>query len=183
MSQFNVWLGMSPEFRAAITPDEEGETAPGSFGVLSTLAPETKDLLLTTHDVPAQERLFVANGTYRLYSHYGEAAGEAIVKADVDLLIATYPSDLTVLGSWDNATGMELGATYDEFGVQTAPGWYPVPATVLNYMPDILTDPGTPEGPGGIPPAVPPIFAPPIVPTDVNLLFGQVPRDFTSFYP
>jgi hypothetical protein len=175
MSQFNVWLGMSPEFRAAITPDEEGETDPGSFGVLSTLAPETKDLLLTTHDVPAQERLFAANGTYRLYSHYGQSAGEGIVKADVDLLIATYPSDLTVLGSWDNATGMELGATYDEFGVQTAPGWYPVPATVLNYMPDIMLTPGDE--------VTPPTYAPPIVPTDVNLLFGQVPRDFTSFYP
>lgn len=195
MNSFNIWLGMSPEFRAAVTPPEEGgEADVGTFTALNTLAPETKDMLLGTYDVPAQEALFAANGIYRLYSHYGQPAGATLVKADVDMLIATYPSDLAVLGAWE-ANGREAGATYSEeiiadpeadppiVGVpseQTAPGWYPVPATVLNYMPDIVTDPGDPDA---LPTPIPPTYAPATEPTDVNTLFGQALRDFSSFYP
>ena len=181
MNSFNIWLGMSPEFRAAVTPPEEGgEAAVGTFTALNTLEPETKAMLLGTHDVPAQEALFMANGIYRLYSHYGQPAGATLVKADVDMLIATYPSDLAVLGAWE-ANGREAGATYDEeTGAQTAPGWYPVPATVLNYMPDIVTDPGDPDA---LPTPIPPTYAPATEPTDVNILLGQAPRDFTSFTP
>jgi hypothetical protein len=188
MSQFNLWLGMSQAFQQELVPLINEGTPAVEFPDLNDLNEATLELFRNSHDAENVAKLFKmwpgnAGQDFRVWSFYfAKPLQGPLIRADIDEMAADYPGDFLPMGAWRTDNGHEVGATYDEFGVQTATGWWPVPAQVVNFMPDIMTDPGTPEGPGGIPPAVPPIYAPPIEPTDVNLLFGQVPRDFTSFY-
>jgi hypothetical protein len=188
MNSFNLWLGMSQAFQADLVPLIQDGTPATAFPGLNQLDEATLALLRNTHDAEGVARLFKLwpgpeGQNFRVWSFYFNKPEQGdIIHDDIDLMAATYPSDFLPMGAWRTSDGGEVGTQYDE-GATTGTPWWPVPAQVVNFMPDIMTDPGTPEGPGGIPPAVPPIYAPPIAPTDVNILMGQAPRDFTSFYP
>lgn len=74
----------------------------------------------------------------------------------VDDLQATYPgAQVKVLGAWN----------FD--GSQFDSGRWPVDADILDFMPDVWNG------------DEPPTYSPATVLTDVNLLMGQTPRDFS----
>ena len=160
--------------------DENGdpipEPVPTLFPTIATISQATVDVFNNIYDEGALDRLFrswdAAGRTYKNYSVYSDKPAEAPqVRADLDALIAADPNDFSVSGAWRYSDGAEVGA--GGAGV-----WYPVPPQITNFMPLIMTDPGDSEAD----PPVPPTYAEPTEPTDTNLLFGQAPRDFSSFY-
>lgn len=187
---FNFWATMSEVYKAELWPyvkwhggeqfDENGdpipEPVPTAFPTIATISQSTVDLFNEIHDAAAVERLFkpwnAAGRTYKLWSAYtNKPENTAQIRADLDALIAADPNDFSISGAWSCMDGGEVGA--DGAGV-----WYPIPPQILNFMPDIMTDPGDPEAD----PPVPPTYIEADAPTDVNLLAGQAKRDFTSFY-
>jgi hypothetical protein len=179
MNSFNLWLGMSQAFQADLVPLIQDGTPATEFPGLNQLDEATLALLRNTHDAEGVARLFKlwpgpGSKNYRVWSFYFAKPEQGdIIRADIDQMNTTYPADFLPMGAWRCDNGREVGATYSEEGVQTATGWWPVPAQVVNFMPDIIHDSEDEN---------PPTYTPATVPTDVNLLFGQVPRDFTSFY-
>jgi hypothetical protein len=185
MSQFNLWLGMSQAFQSELVPLITEGTPAVIYPGLNSMAEVTLELFRTTHDAENVARLFKlwpgnAGQDFRVWSFYFTKPLEGPqIRSDIDAMASTYPSDFLPMGAWRTDNGHEVGATYTtpdpeilprEKPVQTATGWWPVPAQVVNFMPDIS------DG------AEPPTYTPATEPTDVNLLFGQAPRDFTSFY-
>jgi hypothetical protein len=179
MSNFNLWLGMSQAFQAELVPLINEGTPATEFPGLNQLDEVTLELFRTTHDADNVSRLFKlwpgpGAKNFRVWSFYFDKPEDGPqVRSDIDSMASTYPGDFLPMGAWRTDNGYEVGATYSEEGVQTATGWWPVPAQVVNFMPDIIHDSEDEN---------PPTYTPATEPTDVNLLFGQVPRDFTSFY-
>jgi hypothetical protein len=159
MSQFNLWLGMSQAFQQELVPLINVGTPAVLFPGLNNMDEVTLALFRTTHDAENVARLFKlwpgpGAKNFRVWSFYFAKPLEGPqIRADIDAMAATYPTDFLPMGAWRTDTGAEVGD----------PVWWPVPAQVVNFMPDIDGTPAT-------------------EPTDVNLLFGQVPRDFSSFY-
>jgi hypothetical protein len=159
MSQFNLWLGMSQAFQAELVPLINEGTPATAFPGLNQLDEVTLELFRNSHDAENVARLFKlwpgpGAKNYRVWSFYfAKPLQGPLIRADIDEMAADYPGDFLPMGAWRTDTGAEVGN----------PVWWPVPAQVVNFMPDIDGLPAT-------------------EPTDVNLLFGQVPRDFTSFY-
>jgi hypothetical protein len=188
MSQFNLWLGMSQAFQQELVPLINEGTPAVVFPGLNNMDEVTLELFRTTHDAENVARLFKlwpgpGAKNFRVWSFYFAKPLEGPqIRADIDAMAATYPTDFLPMGAWRTSDGHEVGATYDTFDVQTATGWWPVPAQVVNFIPDVMTDPGTPGVEPEDPPVTPPTYSPATEPTDVNLLFGQAPRDFSSFY-
>ena len=187
---YNLQCSMSQEFKQELWSyvkwhggqqfDENGdpipEPVPTLFPDIALIDQATVDFFNNIHDEAAVERLFkswdAAGRTYRVYSCYAEKPAQTQqIRADLDMLNASYPQDFSVVGAWSCMDGGEVGA--DGAGV-----WYPIPPQYINFMPDIMTDPGDPEAD----PPVPPTYAPATDPTDVNLLAGQAPRSFNSYY-
>jgi hypothetical protein len=161
MDGFNLWIGMSADFQRELNQfvngvgDPPESVPPTLFPAISNLDEVTQDFFRTTHDAGLVSKLFTewvaGNGTrYRVWSFYFDKPVDGPqIHSDIDAMASVYPSDCLPMGAWRNDTGTEVGT----------PFWYPVPQSVMNFMP-----PGATE------------------PTDVNLLFGQAPRDFGSFY-
>jgi hypothetical protein len=183
---YNFWCTMSEAYKAELWPyvkwhggqqfDENGdpipEPVPTAFPTIATISQGTVDLFNEIHDADAVERLFkswdAAGRTYKNWSCYAnKPTGVPQIRADLDALIAADPNDFSISGAWSCADGQEVGQ----------PVWYPIPPQIVNFMPDIMTDPGDPEAD----PVVPPTYVPATQPTDVNLLAGQAPRSFGSF--
>jgi hypothetical protein len=76
-----------------------------------------------------------------------------IVKDELDQLAADYPSRFVIAGAW-RWNGTQI------------PGYPPHPQ-LLKFMPDVWNG------------DLPPTYSAPTVLTDVNLLMGQAPRDFS----
>jgi hypothetical protein len=170
MSQFNLWLGMSQAFQAEMVPLINEGIPAVVFPGLNQLDEVTLALFRNTHDAENVARLFKlwpgpGSKNYRVWSFYFDKPLEGPqIKLDIDSMASTYPSDFLPMGAWRTDTGAEVGD----------PVWWPVPAQVVNFMPDVMTGPGDE--------VTPPTYTPATEPADVNLLFGQVPRDFASFY-
>lgn len=156
------------------TIDENGdpipEPIPTSFPTISSMDQVTVEFFTNIHDAGAVERLFkswdAAGRTYKMWSFYADKPENTPqIHADIDMLAAADPQDFSGVGAWSCSTGAEVGGTGTE--------WYPVPPQYINFMPDIIIDNTDPENP---------IYGPATDPTDVNLLFGQEPRNFSSFY-
>jgi len=185
-----MWCSISEVYRAELWPyvkwhggkqtEEDGtpipEPVPTAFPTIADIDQVTVEFFNNIHDADAVERLFkswnAAGRTYKVWSLYAnKPENTPQIRSDLDMLNAADPQDFSVSGAWKCSDGGEVGA--DAAGV-----WYPIPPQIINFMPDIMTDPGDPEAD----PPVPPTYVPATEPTDVNLLFGQAPRDFSSFY-
>ena len=163
---------MSQEFKSELwgyvrRPHEP----PVLFPDIALISQATVDFFNAIYDDGAYERLFkpwdAAGRTYRLWSFYANKPdGTQQIRADLDMLIASYPQDFGVLGAWNWTTGQEVGAAQGE-------PWYPIPHQTLNFMPDVIVDPEVD----------PPEMAPATELTDVVLVLGQHARDFTSYVP
>jgi hypothetical protein len=166
MSNFNLWLGMSQAFQAELVPLINEGTPAVEFPGLNQLDEVTLELFRTTNDAENVARLFKlwpgnAGQDFRVWSFYFDRLEDGPqIRADIDAMAAAYPGDFLPMGAWRTDTGAEVGN----------PVWWPVPAQVVNFMPAVWNG------------DEPPTFTPATEPTDVNLLFGQVPRDFSSFY-
>jgi hypothetical protein len=178
MSQFNLWLGMSQAFQQELVPLITEGIPAVEFPDLNDLNEATLELFRNSHDAENVAKLFKmwpgnAGQDFRVWSFYFDKPLDGpIIHIDIDLMASTYPGDFLPMGAWRTSDGGEVGATYteDEPPVQTATGWWPVPNAVVNFMPDVWNG------------DEPPTYSPATVPTDVNVLMGQAPRDFTSFY-
>ena len=176
MNSYNLWLGMSQAFQADLVPLIQDGTPATEFPGLNQLNEATLALFRNTHDAESMERLFKlwpgpGNANYRVWSFYFDKPLEGpVIRSDIDAMAATYPTDFLPMGAWRTSDGGEVGADYDEDGAQTDTGWWPVPAQVVNFMPDVWNG------------DEPPTYSTAEEPTDVNLLLGQAPRDFSSFY-
>jgi len=148
---------------------------PVNFPALANMSAATKEFFGNVHDQNAIDRLFKqheAQGrVYSMFSAYADKPDDhAQVRSDLDAIVAAYPLDFLMMGGWNYDTGAELGGVGTEF--------WPIPLQYLNFMADVMTDPGDPEAE----PPVPPTYAPATDPADTVLLFGQAPRVFDSFY-
>ena len=167
MIGYNVWTSMSQVFKNELWPYVRQGTPAVTFPDINNIDPVTVEFFNTIYDEDSVEKLFkdwpAAGRIYKLWSFYSDKpANTPQVRADLDMLIASYPQDFGVLGAWESDTGDEVGT----------PEWYPIPQQTINFMPDIITDNTDPENP---------IYGPATELTDVNLLFGQAPRSFGSF--
>jgi hypothetical protein len=155
MNSFNIWLGMSQAFQADLVPLIQEGTPATVFPGLNQLDEATLALLRNTHDADSVSRLFrlwpgPGNQNFRVWSFYFNKPLEGpIIHADLDAMAAAYPGDFLPMGAWRTNDGGEVGD----------PVWFPVPQSVLNFMPVGATDP-----------------------TDINILLGQAPRVWDSFY-
>jgi hypothetical protein len=166
MSQFNLWLGMSAAFQAELVPLINEGTPATEFPGLNQMDEVTLELFRTTYDAENVARLFKlwpgpGAKNYRVWSFYFDKPLEGPqIRSDIDSMAATYPTDFLPMGAWHTDTGAEVGD----------PVWWPVPAQVVNFMPDVWNG------------DEPPTYSPATAPTDVNVLMGQHARDFASFY-
>jgi hypothetical protein len=165
MNSFNLWLGMSQAFQADLVPLVNDGIPATAFPVLNQLDDVTLELFRTIYDADGLEQLFKmwpGNGKdFRVWSFYFSKPLEGPqIHSDIDATAATYPQDFLPMGAWRTSDGGEVGT----------PEWFPVPPQIVNFMPDVWNG------------DEPPTYSPATVPTDVNLLFGQAPRDFGSFY-
>lgn len=173
MPSHNMWLSMSQAFKNELWPYVNNGVEPVQFPEIANISQQTVDFFKNIHDEGALERLFkewnAAGRTYKMWSFYANKPEDVgPIKTDLDMLSAAYDQDISVMGAWNYGSGSEVGN----------PTWYPIPSQTINFMPDVMTDPGDPEAD----PPVPPTYEPATEPTDTNLLYGQAPRDFSSFY-
>lgn len=180
MPTHNFWAAMSGEFQNElwqwIKPRDDGSEPPlpVQFPLIADISDATIELFNNIHDSDYLDNAFkkwnAAGRVYRVWSCYINKGGSLTqVRQDVDILLAAYPNDFDITGAWRYDTGAEVGT------IGGGVALYPIAPQVVNFMPDVTTDPGDP-------PDVPPTFGPATVPTDVNLLAGQAPRDFNSYY-
>lgn len=181
--RFNIWLGLSAELQAELVAlikyGEPAEEFPG----LNQMSDATKAFFKNVYDAEGLELLFQQfvgpQRTYRLWSIYANKPEDAPqVRSDLDAIQGAYPQDFLKMGAWEYQTGREVSAEYNDQGEQITVGWMPIPAQIMRFMPPVMSDPGD----LGTDPVTPPTFVPATDPTDVNLLFGQSPRDFSSYY-
>ena len=180
---YNAWMSMSDHFKGELWPyvRDEPPTMAIDFPEINNIAEETRQFFRNIHDEDAIERGFkpwnAAGRTYRVWSFYANRPEDtAIIRADWDMLAATYPQDYAILGLWQYGQqdppiqGYEVGT-----GGGANPGseWYPIPPQTLNFMADVIVDNTDPENP---------VYGPATDLTDTNLLFGQGKRDFSSYY-
>ena len=90
--------------------------------------------------------------TWQLYSMLYDVVDRVQFEQEVELFKSENPGTTDVLGSW-NWDGTQV----NDDGTPI----YPIPSRLIDYMPDVDGSPAT-------------------VLTDVNLYFGQSPRDFTA---
>lgn len=167
---YNMQISMSQEYKNELWPYVRNDTPAVTFPTINTMDDVTKAFFMNIHDEDAVERLFkewpAAGRVYKLWSFYAEKPEDTQqIHSDIDMLNLADPQDFSGMGAWSCSTGAEVGGVGNE--------WYPVPPQYINFMPDIIIDNTDPENP---------IYGPATDPTDVNLLFGQEPRNFGSFY-
>ena len=121
------------------------------FPALNTLSAETAGAL--TFDGELVRGLFktfaVGSIDFQVSSFYTELAAEVL--ADFQMLEDTYPENFAIMGIWDEESGAQLR---------------PVSPLFINFMPDVYDYDED-------------VYNEATVLTDVNLLAGQAPRDFS----
>jgi hypothetical protein len=133
-------------------------------------------------DTAVVERLFepVENGgnTYKLFSYNTDNKD---FRNDIDYLEATWGNDVQCQGSWWFDNGLQGGMRYDDddqsptFGQPIGNPIYPIPNNLFLFMPDIVEYDENGDEISRTPPTSNADLR------DINLLVGQVPRDFVQY--
>lgn len=170
MARFNAWISMSQAFKNELWPFVRIGTPAVTFTDINNISDATVEFFNNVYAEDAVERLYkqwdAAGREYKLWSFYAEKPDDVpTIRADWDMLIASYPQDFGVLGVWNYDTGQEVGEAQGDI-------WYPLPPQTINFMPDIITDATDPENP---------VYGPATELTDVIKVFGQTPRSFGSY--
>ena len=97
--------------------------------------------------------------SWQLYSLLYEVDTGPEFEQAIERFKSENPGQTDVLGAWFFDDGMQYGIDPDD--PESRP-LYPIPARLIDYMPDVEGAPATQV-------------------TDVNLYYGQAPRDFTVF--
>ena len=171
MARFNMWCSMSQDFKGELWPYIKNGTPAVTFPDINNIDNVTAEFFNTIYDEGAVERLYkqwdAAGRQYKLWSMYAEKPeGLQQIRADLDMLIASYPQDFAVLGAWNYETGQEVGEAQGDI-------WYPLPNQTLNFMPDIIISDNGEDNP--------PTMGPATELTDVLMMFGQANRSFSSY--
>ena len=96
--------------------------------------------------------------SWQLYSLLYDVDTVPEFEQAVELFSSENPGDTGVMGAWYFDDGTQVS----DDGVPI----YPIPESLLSYMPDVWNEDD------------PPTFSPATEVTDVNLYFGQAPRQF-----
>lgn len=161
----NIWLGISDAAQdvvlEALRWDEESQ---GQY--TGPLTRRQRRLFEYMQDETTRRRLFkkptLAGTVYNLWSFDFDDEKDTLqlVKDELDGLIAQYPNQIAILGAW-RMDGRQIGANYDQDGNRTSEAMYPIPNFLWRFMPDEVGATSNADL------------------TDVNILYGQSPRDFS----
>lgn len=159
----NVWLGISDAaqniVRTALQWDEETQ---GPYD--GPLTRRQRRLFEYMQDETTRRRLFkkatLAGTTYNLWSIDFDDTKDTLqlIRDEIDGLIAQYPNQIAVLGAWHFEDGAQVGTRNGGDPV------YPIPNFLWRFLPDPLPDGATATSNADL--------------QDINLLFGQAPRQF-----
>jgi len=162
----NVWIALSDAAQSiVITALRWDEESQGAY--TGPLTRRQVRLFEYMQDDAARRRVFssatLAGTTYNLWSIDFDDSKETLqaIRDELDGLIAQYPNQIAVVGAW-LMDGSQAGPEGNPV--------YPIPNWLWRFMP-----PWRDEN-GDLTPAQPSSNADL---TDVNLLFGQDPRDFS----
>lgn len=175
VQSFNFWIGLSTAFKNELWLYVRDGVVPTTFTQLENLSDDTKEFFRAIYDENALDRLFLKWTSpqakeFNMLSFYAnKPENVAQVESDLNAMQSTYSDDFSILGAWRCDDGMQIGGN-------DTPS-FPTPSFAINFMPDVMIDPGDPEAD----PVVPPTYERPTQLTDVNLLFGQAKRDFVTF--
>lgn len=151
---YNIWLVVRDDAKQLINVCLS--TAPGEYS--GPVDDEARALFQTMADYSTVQKLFkspdFSGNDYHLFSLYVENGDAVKVRDVIDTLTAKYPDHIIMGGAWLGETGEQV------------PG-YPPHAELLKLMPN-LPNPATNE-----------FDITATVVTDVNLMAGQAPRDFS----
>ena len=142
---FNLWVASVDE----------------TAGPMRARLEDPDDVLAQTVDQTVASDQFKKYNGMTVFSYYGESNKAPAVREVLDGLLADPENagKIIALGMWKVQDGSEWGV---------GGPWYPQPAELLNFMPDIIT----------IMPGAEPVLTPRTRPVDVNRVFGQAPRWF-----
>jgi len=165
MSKVNVLASASLEYVGEVQglffpgADEQGNALPPIpavlFPALNTLgAAQAGAILGGTHDTETVKGLFktvTSEGKdFVIWSIYTDS----VFLPDLDTFSALYPTDFQIMGAWDYSTGDQVDG-------------YAVSPALIDFMPDVWDNEEE-------------VLLPATELTNVNLLAGQAPRDFTQ---
>jgi hypothetical protein len=151
----NVWIVLRDDAQALIIERLQWDTqASGEY--TGPVPDRAHRIFQWMADHGSVQRLFktvtIGGRQYKLWSVNVPAS--KTVKDEIDWLIATYPNQVIVAGAWNLDTGAQIGG-------------YGIHPQLIKFMPDVWNG------------DIPPTFSTATVLTDVNLLLGQAPRDFS----
>ena len=175
-NEYNAWLGLSQAFQTEMVDViRDGGTAV-TFPLINDLDDDTKAFLAGVYDSEATERLFRTWGgaSYRCWNCYAiKPDNFGTVRADLDNLAASYPTDFSVVGAWHYRDGRPVGTSWsnDDPPILTGDAWYKQPPETLNFMPNVVVDDTDPENP---------VMGRPTDLSNVLLVFGQSARIFVK---
>ena len=171
---FNFWQTMSTDFAVEMNKLVKGEyndkygPYPESFPLLMDVSVYTTNLYRYIVGEDAVDTGFkrwqAAGRTYKMWSlNANKPEGYQQIRDDFDMLNLAYNKDFDIVGAWRFDDGRPVGMQWvdpeDHSQGLTGTPWYPTPAQVINFMPDVDGQPATEL-------------------TDVHLLYGQAPRVF-----
>ena len=155
---YNAWISVSQAMKQELqqwamdaypadAPPQVGPppdyiVTPGTaqFPQIFYLTPPTKRFFRGIIESNSYERYFktwsAAGRTYSLWSIYSSRPDDLqMVKADLDMLAATYDKDFAVVGAWRYHDGNPVGGVDDP--------WYTQPPELIHFMPDVDGQPAT----------------------------------------
>ncbi len=153
----NIWLAISDAAQDVVIESLEW---PEDTPYTGPLRPRSRRLFEYMDDQATRRRLFTKptlQGTvYNLWSIEFDDDKEdlQLVRDELDFLIGQYPDQIAIMGAW-RWNGNQIGV----------PPIYPIPNYLWRFLPDPLPDGTSPSSNADL--------------VDVNLLFGQSPRDFS----
>lgn len=154
----NVWIAVRDDAQAAIaTRLAWDEDAQGEYA--GPVTDRTARLFRKMFDRATVQNLFkaaaIAGRDYSLWSVYFDESANVLQKIqdELDAVASAYPNHIVIAGAWD----MDGGQV----------GGYTPHARLIDFMPDERDADGE-------------IIGPAQQVTDVNLLQGQQPRDFSN---
>ena len=161
----NIWLALSDQAQDIVIESLRwDEEAQGPY--TGPLRNRSRRLFEYMQDNTTRRRLFKPwtnpQGTFHLWSIDFDDEKEALqlVRDEIDFLMTEYPNQISVLGAW-RLDGRQAGANYDQDGNRTSEATYPIPNFLWRFMPDSVGATSNADL------------------QDINLLYGQTPRDFS----
>lgn len=171
---YNFWVGLSEDFQTELDAFLQDGTAPPTFSLLELMSDETQDFFRAMYNRKYIDRAYPSwtspqNKAFKLRSFYvNKPLNVGQVRSDIDAMENTYGQDFAILGAWHCEDGTQIGG-------DASPA-YPSPSFTINFMPDVIVDPGDPEAD----PPVPPTTERPTQLSDINVLAGQAKRHFVT---